>query len=541
MRFYPAISLLTALALIYVCVADSARAQGFDDPGAGGGKAGDVVAVEPKVDGGAVALGSASQVVVLFRNDDIKPLNLTEISLYPSSNVSASVGENQCALEGLAPASVCAVAINVKGLRPGKYRIEMLVKHDGRSKLLTATVTGDIESSEGVQELISDIETIPAEIDFGTLNASSQQVKSVILRNTTSGSIDISEVVVQSVSQSGFSMESDCTKLETGQACLASITWAPSQKGPATGTLLVRHSGPTGIASVPLKGSYEPAASVAAEIYPEAVPGRGLLVSSLDTVDFGATVDSTASITVSLVNVGDSPLTIKGTKLANKENGVEVAGGGCKPGTVLDPIAACPLTLTWQPSREGAIVDDVQVFHDGARGVLVIPVRGTATETVNKDSKSMLLGADGNAILRTIPALSSADVGDDGDSVSSDSKSSKSKQTSARKVVDVDGILDPYTITSKGPGRAVISGPGGSRVVFDGDETVIGGVLWTVVMRQSAIEFTHEGQKVLMLFDRSLTGSSSSVNQSGSQSSGTSSTSGGENSAAPVTGGTTTN
>lgn len=506
------LSLSVALAMLAAPV--SVRAQGFDDPGAGGGgKSGDLVAVEAKVDGGTVALGSSSQVVVLFRNDDIKPLNLSDISLYPSSNISTSVGENQCALEGLAPASVCAIAINVKGLRAGKYRIEMLVKHDGRSRLLTATVTGDVESSEGAPELISDIDTIPSELDFGTLGASTQQVKSVILRNTTSGAIDISDVMIQAVPQSGFTMETDCTKLETGQACLATVTWAPSQKGPATGTLLVKHSGPTGIASVPVKGTYEPEESTAAQIYPEAVPGRGLLVSSLDTVDFGTSVDTSASITVSLVNTGDAPMTIKGISLSSKDTGVQIASGGCKPGTTLDPIEACAMTLTWEPAREGSIVDDVQIFHDGARGVLVIPIRGTATETVNKDSKALLLGEDGSAILRSIPSLSSSDLGGDAGGKGA-GKSGKAKR---KAQVDVEGILDPYTITSKAEGRAVITGPGGSRVVFDGEETVIGGVLWRVSMRQSAIEFSHEDQKVLMLFDRSL--SSSSVNQSGSQSS----------------------
>lgn len=523
MRFPP---LLNGLALLigigFLLVPVSARAQGFDDPGAGaGGKSGDLVAVEPKVDGGSVALGSSSQVVVLFRNDDIKPLNLSDISLYPSSNISASVGENQCALEGLAPASVCAVAINVKGLRAGKYRMEMLIKHDGRSRLLTATVAGDVEASEGAPSLISDLDTIPAELDFGTLQASSQQVKSVIIRNTTSGAIDISDVLIQAVPQSGFTMDTDCKKLDTGQACLATITWAPSQNGPATGTLLVKHSGPTGIASVPIKGTYEPKESSSAEIYPEAVPGRGLMVSSLDTVDFGTSVQDSASITVSLVNTGDAPMTIKGVSLSAKDSGVEIMPGGCKAGTTLDPIEACALTLTWEPSREGTIVDDVRIFHDGARGVLVIPVRGTATETVNKDSKALLLGEDGSAILRTIPALSSDELGEGGATSATGGGKVRSGKSRVKVEVDVDGILDPYTITSKGQGRAVITGPNGSRVVFDGEETVIGGILWRVSMRQSAIEFAHEDQKVLMLFDRSL----ASVNQSGSESTSSSSTS----------------
>lgn len=487
---------------------------GFDDPGAGGvgGKGGDLTAVEAKVDGGSVSLGSSSQVVVLFRNDDIKPLTIGEISLYPSSNISASIGENQCSLEALAPASVCAVAVNLKGLRPGNYRTEMLLKHDGRTKLLTATVTGEVASSDTqAEELISDIETIPAELDFGTLNASRQMVRSVILRNTTSEEIEVANVTIQSGAQSGFSIESDCATLRTGQACLASVTWAPNQKGPSTGILLVEHNGPTRIASVPMKGSYEPTQPTTALIYPEAVPGKGLMISSLDTIDFGTGVETKASITVSLVNTGDAPMTIRGVAVSGDDSGIEINKGGCGKGVVLEPVQACPLTVTWQPSREGAIVDDIQVFHDGARGVLVIPVRGSAERAYNKDSESLLLGDDGEAILRVIPALNESDVDGGGEGGTS---SSGGRVRTERVQVDAKSVLESYSITSQGPGRAVVTGPGGSRVVFDNQETVIGGVLWQVRMRASAIEFVHEKQKVLMLFDKSLT----SLNQSGSQS-----------------------
>ena len=82
--------------------------------------------------------------------------------------------------------------------------------------------------------------------------------------------------------------------------------------------------------------------------------------------------------------------------------------------------------------------------------------------------------------------------------------------------VDVRGILDGYTITSYSTKRAIVSGPGGSRVVYDGEEAVIGGVLWTIVLRPSAVEFQNGQQKVLLLFDRSLSSLNLLETQSGS-------------------------
>ena len=123
-------------------------------------------------------LGSTAQVVVLFRNDDGKPLKTGAINLYPSSNIQATIGENQCAQAAISPGEVCPISLTVKGLQQGAYRIEMLMRHEGRAKLLTATIDGTVDTSgDSSADLTSDIETIPNEIDFGTLDESQDQVK----------------------------------------------------------------------------------------------------------------------------------------------------------------------------------------------------------------------------------------------------------------------------------------------------------------------------------------------------------------------------
>lgn len=580
-RYAKFILLMGACAIVS---APPALAQSaFDDPNvvAADGKAstGDLVAVQPKIDGGSIALGSSSQVVVLFRNDSAKPITAGDINLYPSSNVSASVSQNQCSLTPLESGAVCAIALTVKGLQAGKYRIEMLVKHDGRSRLLTATASGEVETSgDNRSEIISDVESVPQELDFGMLNESHTMVRSVVLRNITSNPIDIQDVRIEANDQSGFRLQTNCSKLETGQACLATVSWAPQKKGAATGILIVEHDGPTGVTSVKLDGKYEPTVAQAAEVFPEAVPGKGLLISTAEQVDFGSGVTNNSAITVSLVNVGDMPLTIQDLRLANNENGVIISRTGCRAGTVLAPVEACPLTLTWSPTREGSIVDDVQVRHNGARGILVLPVRGAASKAVNKDSKAIVLNS--NNLLGGIPLLSTDLLDDDvfldekpaprpsepkassndagASSASSDGADTAastqgagpdsgaassgtgtsgsgvmtggtmgggrematpraagaSTPRQATRAADVQGILDAFSITSLAPRRAIITGPGGSRVVFDGEEAIIGGVLWTVGVKNSAVEFGNGNQKVLMLFDKSL----SSVNRNSGES-----------------------
>ncbi len=468
----------------------------FEDPGVSdlGSRGGDLAAVNAEIDAGDIALGSSSQVVVLMRNDGSKPIVSGEISLYPSSNVSASVAQNECIKISLAPGAVCAIALSIKGLQPGRFRMEMLMRHDGRKKLVTTTVAGLVDvANDDTRDVINDLETIPQEISFGDLNESRPLTRSVILRNVTSQPITIDSVEIESNESAGYTLKSDCDQLESGAACISTVTWAPQQRGPATGVLIVNHDGPTGVVSVVLEGNYEPTSAVQVGVFPEAVPGRGLLTASQTEIDFGEDIESASSITVSLVNVGDAPVSLNDIRLSNEDNGIKVADSGCAVGKVLNPVEACPLTLTWEPVRIGNVLDDVQIVHDGARGILVLPITGAATQTINQDSKSIVFDDDLDNVLRAINPISAETV------------DAQPRKTSTKaKISNRTSSLEGFRITSMGYDRAIVSGPGGTRVVFDGQESVIGGALWQVAVQTSSVQFTNGKKKVLLLFDKSL-------------------------------------
>ena len=150
-----------------------AQYPGFDDPGtrtASGGVGGGLVAVNPSIAGGAIPIGATAQVVVLFRNEGGQPIETGLIRLYPSSTVSTSVALNQCEERPLDSGAECAVALSVKGLQAGPWRLEMLMSHSGRARLVTAAVSGVVDTTEGgAAQLTSDVEMIPTEVDFGSL------------------------------------------------------------------------------------------------------------------------------------------------------------------------------------------------------------------------------------------------------------------------------------------------------------------------------------------------------------------------------------
>lgn len=508
--------MLIMIAIVSLSSPLFAQQSAFDDPGSRqpANAGGDLLVVDGSINAGTITLGSSSQVVILMKNESTRPIQPGAISLYPSSNVSATVGENECNNVALPPEAVCAIAISVKGLQLGNFRVEMLLRHDGKSKLVTSTVSGDVDASgDQRQDVINDIEAIPNDLNFGSLQESRSLTRSLILRNVTSQEIEIGDLDIESNEAAGYSLKSNCTTLLSGGACAVTVTWAPKQRGPATGALVVNHSGPSSVVSIVLDGNYEPEAASEVGIFPEAVPGKGLLTSSQTEINFGSAIEAESAITASLVNIGDEDLEIEDIRLAGEDSGIQILSSGCRSGKILKPVEACPLTLKWSPVRIGSILDDVQIRHNGARGILVLPVRGTASAAINRDSQSIVIGGNNFA---NVPKISSTEL-----DLPPSSESSASR-------VNVQGSLEGYRVTSLARDRAIISGPGGSRVVFDGEETVIGGVLWDIVVKKSAVEFVNGQQRVLLLFDRSLSGFNSSANSS----SGTSQSSN-SNSSAP--------
>lgn len=451
-------------------------------------------AVTPELKAGDITVGSTNQMVVKFRNDSGQELRVGEISLYPSSTVGAEVALNECATakEGMAVGAECAVVISVKGLKIGNWRVDMLVRHNGKSKIVTSVVSGTVVAGDDKTDvLLSDLEMIPNEIDFGSMSSSRPLVKSIIMRNVTSKPINVSKVQVEASTQSGYSLTSDCKELKPGQACMSTVTWSPLTAGKSDGVLVVEHDGATRVASVNLMGNYDPKAATKATMFPEAVPGAGLLVSSQEEIDFG-TVTNEASMTVSLVNVGDEELQIKDISMGSSDKGLTIANTGCKAQTVLEPVAACALTITWSPVRVGEILEDVRISHDGARGVLVIPVRGVASAAVNRDSKAVVVNDKGG--------------------------------TPEIKPVDKKQALEGFVITSHSTSKAILNGPGGSRVISDGQDVVLGGIEWNVSIVENGVEFVNKKDRVRLLFDRSLSSAGRSQSTSGTSTSSTSST-----------------
>jgi len=257
--------------------------------------------------------------------------------------------------------------------------------------------------------------------------------------------------------------------------CPITLTVVGRRAGPWRVEMLTEHEGRAGLATAAASGEIDKSAVSSAGPYPDPAPDLGLLVADKESVDFGAGVRNDASIALSLVNAGKSDLTISSISLAGSGNGLMIGEGSCTKDRVLKAGDACPLILNWIPSRSGAILDSLQISHTGARGILVIPVRG-ATAT----------GGRGSALddLPNAPPV----------------RLSGGKGSSDTRVQSLYG----YVVTSHATTRAVINGPSGGLVVRDGEEAIIAGGKWRVSIVPSGVILSAKGQEAVLTFDPSL-------------------------------------
>jgi len=158
--------------------------------------------------------------------------------------------------------------------------------------------------------------------------------------------------------------------------------------------------------------------------------------------------------------------------------------------------------------------------------LVFLPVRGESDAAVSQDQGTVLLSS--SSVTSRNQTASYDPQKDDGDLTAVQKRAAEQNRkrvTRGPTISNPATVLDGLKITSFSPRRAIIAGPGGSRIVFDDEDIVLGGISWGVNMQRNGIEFTHNDQKVLLLFDRSLsaTGNSSSSSSSNTVSSATSS------------------
>jgi hypothetical protein len=180
----------------------------------------------------------------------------------------------------------------------------------------------------------------------------------VTLTNTGGSTLTISAITVTGP----FSQTNNCGgSVNSGQYCTIKVTFLPTGKGPAKGTLSIADNAPGSPQTAPLKGTGTVVQFVPAQL------------------SFGNQKVGTKSKSkkITLTNKGTGTLRISSLGITGADAGDFSETNTC--GKSVAAGANCSIMVRFKPLVKGARAADVSVYDNGGGGPQLVPLSGTGT------------------------------------------------------------------------------------------------------------------------------------------------------------------
>ncbi len=242
----------------------------------------------------------------------------------------------------------------------------------------------------------------------------SSEAQTVTLTNTTTGSLQISNLALSGADEGSFSETNTCTMpLTQGESCAISVTYSPTSTGSASATLTItdNNNGAAGSTqSVELSGSaFVPVVNSPGPIVlplpptepvplprlaPPAVPMASLTSSALNFPAQAVGVSSSA-VSVKLGNAGRANLAISGITLSGDFAQTNNCGAGIAAG------GSCTINVTFKPAATGARGGSLTIT-DNSNGIAgsaqKVTLSGTGIQPVVNPPAMVLPPAQGGLL-----------------------------------------------------------------------------------------------------------------------------------------------
>jgi hypothetical protein len=206
--------------------------------------------------------------------------------------------------------------------------------------------------------------TAASALAFGTVAVGLTKTLTVSFTNSGTTAETVSAVTAPNAPFTASSLPAAGTSVAPGVSIAVPITYTPTTPGNDTGTITV--AGPDGTATVTLTGT--------------AVTGTATLAITPAALSFGSVqVGQTASLTFTIANTGNLPLTI--TKAAPPTAPFNVATP-VPEGLSLSPGTSLTTTVTFTPTAAGAVSGSYLISSDTGQGAMTLPVTGTGVNGV---------------------------------------------------------------------------------------------------------------------------------------------------------------
>jgi hypothetical protein len=282
----------------------------------------------------ATALGLPVQLApyafVFATNTGTVPLNIQSVSL--SSQQNFSISSTFCS-GLLQPGTGCSTIVLFEPVSTGRHTTKLVVFDDAPGGKQSLPLTG-IGTAATAQ-----LQTYPAEIDFGNLALANPAQTPLTVQNTGSESITIKDIAVSGQNATDFSIAyNGCSpypfSLAAGSQCPLDIQFAPAALGTRLGTLQIVDTA---------AGSPQPVPLVGAGV----TPTRSLAIQG--PVSFGLVLEgSTGYNGVYIENTGNTTLGAPSLAIQGSSPDFQVLYSSCGP---LPPSSNCFVPLSFTPSR----------------------------------------------------------------------------------------------------------------------------------------------------------------------------------------------
>lgn len=250
-------------------------------------------------------------------------------------------------------------AVGFKPTTSGTVTGTLTLKNSSGTVLLTVSLSGagaGSTSSTSTPQLTS----TPSSVSYGTVAVGNKLTQTLMIKNVTSSSVPVASIVI---SNPAFSISSLTMpfSIAAGVTNYFAVGFKPTAAGSFTGSLIMKNSAGTVLATVPLSGTGSSPTSS--------------LVSSLSSLSFGSeTVGESTTLPVTLTNKGTSNVTISGVSITGS-SAYSVTSG--ISGATLAPGQSAIMSIVFAPKTTGALSATVTVVSNTTSTAPAIAVSGT--------------------------------------------------------------------------------------------------------------------------------------------------------------------
>ena len=253
----------------------------------------------------------------------------------------------------------CAINATFKPASVGTKSASIAITHSASGSPSIVALEGSGVAAAAMASLSSAAMGFGSQ-EVGTVSAS----RSVTLRNTGTGPLTVSSVVLAGTDAGQFAQTNNCTSVAVGGSCAISAAFKPTSTGTKSASIAISHNAPGAPSNISLSGT--------------ATASAPQITLSPTALSFGSQAVDTTSATkaVTVRNSGAGTLTVSAVTLNGSHAAQFVQNSSCAS---VGAGSSCAINVTFKPTGTGARNATLSISHNAGGSPALVTLDGTGT------------------------------------------------------------------------------------------------------------------------------------------------------------------